>query len=84
MSSGARMRRRSSAQRQDETRCLEHCCSHSTASRFWRVGVLGVRQRADEAEARRTLSIEIGYDRSDGEERPEGGEIVAHIHISCA
>jgi hypothetical protein len=84
MSSGARMTRRSSAKRQGETRCLEHCCSHSTVSRFWCVGVLGVRQRADEAEACRALGIEIGYDRSDGEERPDVGEIVAHILISRA
>jgi hypothetical protein len=46
--------------------------------------VLGVRQRGDEAEARRALGVEIGYDRGDGEERIELGEIVAHILISCA
>jgi hypothetical protein len=43
-----------------------------------------VLQRGDEAEARRALGVEIGYDRGDGEERIELGEIVAHILISCA
>jgi hypothetical protein len=43
-----------------------------------------VRQRADEVEARHAFGIAIGYDRDDGEERVELGEIVAHILISCA
>jgi hypothetical protein len=51
---------------------------------YARVGVRGVRQRADEVEARHAFGIAIGYDRDDGEERVELGEIVAHILISCA